>query len=258
MKIKFNKVHKEAKKPVLTRLGEIAKKYLLVSGLALSLTLGTGEVKADTAKKPEVKVAQNNQQDRCDYKKEHEVIKNGEEPDYRGCNTDQLRQIYNELPEVSLSDMQKFAKETEEKYQIRGIPLFSWFDCDEGFFTGAVYKWESGDMLHALAGICKTEECRKKMKKNKFFQIDATTTVPGGLTNLEKSLEPLYKLVTGKEITYIRIVIDYGKDETGDYVSASAVPVDKIQGELKKGMPIFSFTYYIDLRKTYHTIFVLK
>jgi len=61
-KMAFDKVHKEVKKPVLTRLKEIAKKYLLVSGLALSLTLGTGEVKADTAKKPEVKVAQAQEQ----------------------------------------------------------------------------------------------------------------------------------------------------------------------------------------------------
>lgn len=65
-KIKFDNVHKETKKPgFLPKLREIVGKYLIVSSLALGLTLGSPAIKADTAKpKPaetEVKVAQNTQ-----------------------------------------------------------------------------------------------------------------------------------------------------------------------------------------------------
>lgn len=66
-KIKFDNVHKETKKPgFLPKLREIVGKYLIVSSLALGLTLSSPAIKADTAKpKPaesaEVKVAQNTQ-----------------------------------------------------------------------------------------------------------------------------------------------------------------------------------------------------
>jgi len=210
-KMAFDKVHKEAKKPVLTRLGEIAKKYLLVSGLALSLTLGTGEVKADTAKKPaEVKVAQAQEQ--------KEVVK---------------------VPKKEVLD----AIETAKKYEIK-IPDMTCFerarDDDPGYrvfyskygqdFT---LRIDDGGGFGVYNGIIELKEPRLVIKGAETFGApfwDCATS--------DRDETPGYQRVRAFEVPYKKIV--NGQEEQrsliviADPISTSLIARDDSDGKWKR------------------------
>jgi len=208
MKIKFDKVHKEVKKPVLTRLKEIAKKYLLVSGLALSLTLGTGEVKADTAKKPEVKVAQ---------AQEQKAVK---------------------VPKKEVLD----AIETAKKYEIK-IPDMTCHEHDindpgyrvfySKYGQDFTLRIDDGGGFGVYNGIIELKEPRLRIKGAETFGATFWSCV-----NHDEDETPGYQRVRAFEVPYKKIV--NGQEEQrsliviADPISTSLIARDDSDGKWKR------------------------
>jgi len=229
-----NKVKQPARK---SRFLGVAAGLLLSTLTAFNTPNARAEDNKTAAVAAQTVVAQNNQTYKCD------------KTDYRGCTKEQLEQKYKTLSRFSLEDMQKFAAETRKKYQ-DGV-LFSDIENGPIFSTGVFYRWMNGG-LRAFVGLCSSEKCHGYFTHNKFFTMDTSDKVVE-YVDLEEQLEPLYKLVTGKELRYARLVIDEGYDnEVGaHYVGITVVPVDRPGGEIKAGTPMLAFTYYIETKELY-------
>ena len=248
MKLRYGACNKEegenkVKQPAgKSRFLGVAAGLLLSTLTAFNTPNARAEDNKTAAVAAQTVVAQNKQTYKCD------------DEDYRGCSREELKQKYNSLSKLSLSDMQRFAAETRKKYQ-DGVVFYD-FENQTMFFSKVFCRWENGGLVADVL-FCRVDKCGGGIKDNKSFGLEATGDV-WGHEDLEKQLEPLYKLVTGKELRYARLVIDEGADAYGRYVGITVVPVDEPKGEIKAGIPMLGFSYYIDTKKLYVGLFTVE
>ncbi len=142
------------------------------------------------------------------------------------------------LPKVSLQEMRKLAKESE-KYQQGDTE-------DREMFTTGIYSRFVGGALASSVTICRIRGCLSTVEPvpDKFMGIAVNGKGVAGIDLAE--LDRLYRLATGKEMRYVRLVVEVGNDaKVGEYIQVFAVPVEESQGEVNEDIPIMATAYTV-------------
>jgi hypothetical protein len=158
----------------------------------------------------------------------------------------QLAPELSTLTKVSLADMQKLDSLTNE---VRGG-----LAVEGGRFGIEAYvqypNGSKGEYLVVRADICQAAGCHVSHDPS-----DSGVVVPDKLLAVEhetydttkvityidlKPLDQLYKKATGKELKFVKLVETRGIDaDIGNYTGVYVIPVEKPDGEIKDGIPVF-------------------
>ena len=152
------------------------------------------------------------------------------------------------LPRVSLVEIRRLDTESR-KYKIDKLSG----ETSSGYGESYGVPLETGGRLFASVSICPSDKnCGKG--PNKYADIYAQG-VPGikkehalgtliSVVDLTE-LDAYYKLRTGKEMRYARLVIEKGVDpEVGNYTQITVVPVENPTAEIQDGVQVIGRAFY--------------
>ena len=153
-----------------------------------------------------------------------------------------------ELDKVSLSEIRKLDRDSEKYRLNKGYEN----EIAGKFSTDFAVNFEGG-RIQILATICHVSGCNNwgtlvpPIDFGLDFFLNGNSLGTIDITELAK----LYKLATGKDLKYVKLVVEKGENEYGPYIGIYVVPVDSPKGEIKINIPTWGFTYYLNEGKTY-------
>jgi hypothetical protein len=137
------------------------------------------------------------------------------------------------LPKVSLAKMQKLDSATYRPTSDEPPVMNKQFET----IAEALYP-DRSDGIKVYANICQDSVgCMGGHLPDKSISVAA-----GGKFINVIDLAPfadLYKRATGKELKFVKLVAENGVEDGQPYAATYVVPVEKSDGEIKEGTPIF-------------------
>ena len=153
-----------------------------------------------------------------------------------------------ELDKVSLSEIRKLDRDSEKYRLNKGYEN----EIAGKFSTDFAVNFEGG-RIQILATICHVSGCNNwgtlvpPIDFGLDFFLNGNSLGTIDITELAK----LYGLATGKDLRYVKLVVEKGENEHGPFVAAFVVPVDSPNGVINRNTPTWCVVYYLNEGKAY-------
>ncbi len=158
------------------------------------------------------------------------------------------------LPKVSIEEMERYDKESEQYRKMTGKTSL-------GFYALVNVSLDNvGNRLVVSASICDKVNCGHEEKSpQRYVVVRLLSPTDSVFASQESgnagkvlaiidldSLNNAYRKITGKDIEFVKLVVERGIDPSaGAYVQVHVVPVAEKDGEIKSNTPILLVPFTI-------------